>query len=86
VHDLRAAFKRGTFIGAAHWQGTIVSQVRFDRFFGRTYEIHDGRLRIFNIGTHEWLNVPLDSWVLKMRNGDFIVVSDEVIRLFARLR
>lgn len=85
MDELRAAFKRGTFNATLHWQGAV-NKERFGRMFGRLWEVHNGALRVYNIGTQRWLDVPVGSWVLRVRNGDFIVVSDEVIRLFARLR
>lgn len=82
--ELTAAFRRKS-IAAFRWHGKP-SDLQLRKFFGRLFEVHEGNLRVYNLGTKEWLNVPQGSWVFKLRNGDLFVVSDEAVRLFARLR
>lgn len=62
-----------------HWEG---NQSRLPKFCGRLYEVHDGVLRIFNLGTHEWLVVPVGSWIFKLQNGDVFVVAHEAVKLW----
>jgi hypothetical protein len=76
-------FKRGTFIKTMHWLG-LVDTPRFKKFFGDLYTIENHQLMIYNIGTKQWLHVPVGSWIIKMRNGDFVVIADETMRMYAK--